>query len=83
MSLVKESDISYNTIALTGAKRPNKFQHHSTPVHKVSSMKTCFAEVGVEELERPAQSSDLYLTEHLWEELGSWTSLPDINTLSC
>lgn len=31
-------------------------------------MKTWFAEVGVEELERPAQIPDLNLTEHLYDE---------------
>lgn len=32
-------------------------------------MKTQCTKVGAEELEQPAQSPYLYLTEHLWDEL--------------
>ena len=41
----------------------------TAPVHKARSIKTWMREFGVDELDLPAQSSDLNPTEHLWDEL--------------
>lgn len=46
----------------------NRFQHYNAPVHKVSSMETRFATVGVQDLECPSQGPDLNPTEHLCGE---------------
>lgn len=40
-------------------------QHDNVPVHKMWFSKTWFAMVGVEEIERPAQSPDVNPIEHL------------------
>ena len=39
------------------------------PLHKARSLQKWFVEIGVEELDRSAQISDLNPIEHLWEEL--------------
>ena len=38
---------------------PFLFQHDNAPVHKARSIQKWFVEIGVEELDWPAQSSDL------------------------
>ena len=41
-------------------------------VHKVRSVQKCFFfEIGVEDLDLPAQNLDLNPIEHLWDELES------------
>ena len=45
------------------------FQHDNALVHKARSMQKWFVEIGVEELDWPAQSSDLNPIEHLCDDL--------------
>ena len=44
------------------------FQHDNAPVYKARSIQKWFIEIGVEELDRLAQSPDL-TPKHLWDEL--------------
>ena len=69
---------------------PFLFQHDNAPEHKARSIQKWFVEIGVEELDWPAQRPDLNPIEHLWDELFSrlrarpncQTSVPDLtNTL--
>jgi hypothetical protein len=38
---------------------PFLFQHDNAPMHKARYIKKLFVEIGVEEIDRPAQSADL------------------------
>ena len=52
---------------------PFLFQHDNAPVHKARSIQKLFVEIGVEELDCPAQSPYLNPIENLWDEL-KWYS---------
>ena len=46
---------------------PFLFQHDNSPVHKARSIQKWFVEIGMEELDRSAQSPDLNYIEHHWD----------------
>ena len=43
------------------------FQLDKAPLHKARSIKNWFVEIGVEELDSPAQSPDFNPIKHLWD----------------
>ena len=65
---------------------PFLFQHDKAPMHKARSISKWFVEIGVEELDWPAQSPNLNSIKHLWDELecrlrarpNRPTSVPDL-----
>ena len=48
---------------------PFLFQHDNAPVHEAKYKQKWFVEIGVEELDWPAQSPDLKPIKHLCDEL--------------
>ena len=68
-------DILDNSVLLTLWQQfgevPFLFQHDNAPVHmhKARSIQKCFVKIGVEELDRTAQSPGLNPIEHFWDEL--------------
>jgi hypothetical protein len=48
---------------------PFLFQHGNAPVHKARSIQKWIVELGVEELDWPAQNTDLNPIKHLWDEM--------------
>ena len=73
-------------MATVGREGPFLFQHDNTPVHIARSIQRWFVEIGVEELDWPAQSPDHNPIEHLWDEFerrlrvrpNRPTSVPDL-----
>ena len=62
---------------------PFLFQHDKDPVHKERSIQKWCAEIGVKQLDWPAQSTDLNPIEHLWDELERRLRAGLINENQC
>jgi hypothetical protein len=76
------NDILDDTVLLTlwqpFRKGPFLVQHDNA-VHKARSIQKWFVEIGVEELDWPAQSPDLNPIEDPWEDLEARLMLPNIS----
>ena len=62
-------DSVLTTLCQQFGEGPFLFQHDKAPVHKARSIQKCFVNIGVEELDCPAQSPDFNLIERLCDEL--------------
>lgn len=59
----------YTVTVFSFGEVPFLFQYDNTHTHKARSINKCFfSQIDVEELDRPAQSSDLQHLQHLWDE---------------
>ena len=79
----------FSTLWQQFGEGPLLFQHHNATVHKARSIQKWFVEIGVEELEWPAQSPALNPIKHLWVDLecrlrarpNRPTSVPDLTNV--
>ena len=73
LNATAHNDILNNSVLQTlwhqFGEGPFLFQNDNAPMHKVRSIQNWFVEIGVEELDWSAQSSDLNPIKHIWDEL--------------
>lgn len=76
LNFIESAVLKKKKAPFTRAKRlsTNLFQHNNASMQNVRFIKTWFVKVGDKELERPAESHELSLTEHLWNEFGVMTT---------